>query len=361
MLLLCFLTQVDSSTLALHLWPPEAMEGVPEPPAPSSPFWVAAGDVIPAAATTPAVAAAAAAAVANAAASTAAAAATEACVTAAAEAGANGDGSGCKGGLEGPESICGSGLQTKSAAAAGTAAAAAGTRAAAGTGTQPATAMDTSAAARRKRSCEGVTDGGEAAGGPVLKKRKSVAGKKRTVWLGPFLLAYPDGRVLIASRLTDSSVDTLSLPQDVAEVCYGCPAKDLPVTVQLKAPGGAAAGLVRQSFTKAAAAAAFRSPSATAGTAAAATYNDDDDKDDDDGDAHDGSGVCPGCELVVVREFTAVVGRGASSWLLVRLTSHMKPFVGWRLFGIEAVSMMGLRRKGDVCNGGCLTCMCIVG
>ena len=24
--------QVDSSTLALHLWPPESMEGVPEPP-----------------------------------------------------------------------------------------------------------------------------------------------------------------------------------------------------------------------------------------------------------------------------------------------------------------------------------------
>jgi hypothetical protein len=52
-----------------------------------------------------------------------------------------------------------------------------------------------------------------------------------------------------------------------------------------------------------------------------------------------GALLCPGCQMVAVHEFNAVLC--SRLWdgrlRLARLTSHMRPFLTWRLFAVEAV------------------------
>ena len=50
--MLC-MAQVDSSTLALHLWPPQPLEGVPEPPTAAAALLAAAQLCSPSLAATP--------------------------------------------------------------------------------------------------------------------------------------------------------------------------------------------------------------------------------------------------------------------------------------------------------------------
>ena len=288
------------------------MEGVPEPPPSGFPFWGRAVRPAPATSPTLVAAAAAVAAVAGAAAAITDAAAGLDCTT-------NYDGVHYRSGEGSREG------RTTAAAAGGAALGGAG-----------------AASIARKRPLGGGAE--DTADAPVAKKSRRESFKLAPVWVAPSLLAYPGGRVLLATRPQENAIDTLSLPKDVAFVCYGCDCEglvDLSLRVVVKVPDGVAAEVARQGVRGSAGTVAENSPRGDTAAAAAAGDGSDCSGGGSGGGGSAGSGgICPGCVNVPVHEFSAVLrnGKHDQAWVLARLTNHMKSFVGWRLFGVQAVS-----------------------
>jgi hypothetical protein len=234
---------------------------------------------------------------------------------------------------------------------------------------------------------------GDSSDAPALKKSKIEGRKPCTVGvkLAPLLFAYPGGRLLTPTRALDTAINSMSLPKEVGSACLSSfvgkgvteevrvvvkvpqelakeMAADGSAKLQLRdacldargAEGASAAGTAIAAAStggvaaispgKAVAAAAAGGSSAAAGgvaattagpsaagptAGAAATAADAATV----GATAAGALLCPGSETVAVHEFDAVLrSRPQDGQLrLARLTSHMRPFITWRLF-VVAVS-----------------------
>ena len=171
-------------------------------------------------------------------------------------------------------------------------------------------------------------DGGGAAALSQPKQSSSIRGKRfQNIWLTPWLLGCLGGRTLQPTPSEPNTIARLSLVHDLAAVSYGfgrdCTG-DRAVKVVIKVPQGAEV-LVAGGRT-AAVAGAF------GGTAAPA----------DGGGGGVSAGCWPGVVLQPVHEFDSAFNwwrsqAQAQLWL-IRLNSHMKSFIRWRLFAYEVVS-----------------------
>ena len=293
--------QVDPSTVGLHLWPPEPMEGVPEPPAATSLFWSRA--VSPAPATSPATAAAAAASLSAAAAGV---------------------------GVDGQE------LDQEHQEPLSGAAAAARVdtyEAMESPGQQQVAAVDGSQEEGPATTDEaGVVMAAGAAGGLAESARgllsepghsRRMAPFPSPMWLSPQLLGYPGSRTLATERRDGKAV--YSRMRLLAEL-----ARMLP-------PGGSRSGgssVGHESFRAAvkvqvkvpqeAAAAAANARGGLAYAAVAA--------------AGGGGACCPGVTMVLVEEGGGELCEHGNGHLrLQKLGDLLKPFADWRMFATELV------------------------
>jgi hypothetical protein len=221
------------------------------------------------------------------------------------------------------------------------------------------------AAVSLKRSSQNIP--GDSADAPALKKSK-IEGRKvctLVVKLAPLLYAYPGGRVLTPTRALDTAINSLSVPKEIGSACLtsfvdGPVHKDVRVVV--KVPQGIAEGMAGISRAKVqmpyatgpaardeegasaagiatASAAAHGVAANTAGPRAAGPIPAASDEVAATAGAAAGALLCPGCDMVAVHDFNALLrNRPQDGQLrLARLTSDIRPFVTWRLFALEAV------------------------